>query len=132
MAVEINADIRRNRVVCILGGTFNDVETARELQRLYLSEARKLRPPFDAVTDISEFRTNSEGFLKILAETQGELKKLGLNRVARIVGRDTVVPKMQFGRSSRSVGYQAESHVHSIEEAHALLDAMELRPEKAE
>ncbi len=108
------ADTGKNRLYVVLQGFLNGDE-ARDAADTTIAEAKKLRPGFDVINDISTVKATSEEGVKELLRCQSFLKQKGVSRVIRVVPEVTV-GSLQIARTSKQVGYEADS-ARSIEEA---------------
>jgi len=115
----VTAAVEKNRLYINLSGHL-DEEEQRAASLAIISEAGKLKPGFDLVTDISSLRPTDEAGLKQLARVQEFLRDHGLRRAIRITG--IVLSEIQMERTGREVGYISLTAV-SLEEAERILDA---------
>ncbi len=112
------ADIGKNRLYIVLQGFFVETE-AREAADVTIAEAKKLRPGFDIINDISTVKATSEQGVLELLRCQVFLKERGMGRVIRVVPELTV-GSLQIARTSKQAGYEADT-ARSIEEAEEML-----------
>lgn len=115
----VRADIGKNRLYISLGGRLDEGEQ-REASAAVLSEAGKLKPGFDLISDIASLRPTDEAGLKQLAKVQEFLRDHGLRRAIRVTG--IVLSEIQMERTGREVGYVSLT-AGSLEEAERILDA---------
>jgi hypothetical protein len=92
---------------------------AREAADVTIAEAKKLRPGFDVINDISTVKATSEQGVMELLRCQVFLKERGVGRVIRVVP-DFSVGSLQIARTSKQAGYEADT-ARSIEEAEEML-----------
>jgi hypothetical protein len=118
MPYEIRSNVTRNALFVRLEGFLTDTE-AVEVADKVIAELERLRPGFDAITDITHFKPGSAKVASELMRTQQAYKAHGIRRVIRIVG-ESVVAKMQFQRTGEEVGLEM-AYVSSFEEAEKLL-----------
>jgi hypothetical protein len=112
------ADIGKNRLYVVLQG-FIQADEAKEAADLTIAEAKKLRPGFDIINDISTVKATSEQGVMELLRCQVFLKERGVRRVIRVVP-EVSVGSLQIARTSKQAGYEADTAA-SIEEAEAML-----------
>ncbi len=116
---DVRADIEKNRFYLRLAGFFTTEETKKAAD-LAIEELGKLKPGFETISDISEFKpTTPEGAEEIGRAMKFGAKK-GVGRVLRVVGPQ-VIGEMQFSRKSDEAGFDPKI-VASIQEAEEMLD----------
>ena len=82
----------------------------------------QLKPGFDAINDIRNFRPTTPKGAEIMGQAQQHAAEKGLRRVVRIVNTDEYdVGTMQFERTGRKLDIQVHK-VFSAEEAEKLLE----------
>jgi hypothetical protein len=115
-----HADASKNRLYVNFFGKM-ETDEIRKACNNALDETKKLKPGFGIISDISTFvPTSEEGRL----EMQGAMKKLkemGASHVVRIVTAGATVTALQWQRTSRSIGYEADQ-APSLPEAEAMMD----------
>jgi hypothetical protein len=116
--MEIRADLKKNRLYLKLTGFVSDAELVRRSADPILEAAKRLRPGFDIITDLSEFRALTADAAEQSQKTQDALAQLGVGRVVRV--SPSALPRMQLARTSKHV-YTAID-VTTMEEAERLLD----------
>jgi hypothetical protein len=121
--IEIHADLAKNWFYITLSGKFNAVE-ANQIADKTVAEAKKLKPGFGTISDISQFIPADEETRTILQNTMVKVKNLGMGHVVRITGKENFISANQWQRSSRGVGYTA-SEAPNREEAEKLLARIE-------
>jgi hypothetical protein len=114
----IKADLWKNRLYLVLQGFFSD-EEAKEVADKTIQEIRKLKPGFDIINDISNYKPMSQRGADEIKRAQIVAFQCGVGRVIRVVPT-TTIGAMQFARKSKEVGYDAEL-APSIEEAENML-----------
>jgi hypothetical protein len=114
------ADLAKNRLVITLVGLLSDEETRLAVDAV-LAEAKRLRPPFDLINDMSNLRPISQVGLAEIRRAMTSLAEMGLRQVVRVTGVSSVV-QLQFKRETQGA-YPVEL-VPSLAEAHAFLDTL--------
>ncbi|SHJ90686.1 hypothetical protein SAMN04488028_10299 [Reichenbachiella agariperforans] len=114
---DIKADEKKNLLVLILEGFLTDQELI-EGADLCISEAKKLRPGFVVINDISRMKPASPQGAQEIKRAQAFVLGIGVTKVIRVT--DNPVVKMQFNRTGSAAGYEA-LEVSTMEEALALL-----------
>ncbi len=119
---KIRANHLKNRLYVSVEGLISNEEAEVILQEI-ISEIDLLKTGFDVISDISKIRPASKRAVEKLLAIQMELRMRNVGKVVRIVGREVaqVVGKIQFERSARKAGLDAET-AESFEEAENLLD----------
>ncbi len=117
--LEVRADIAKNRLYMIVGGFFTDEEMVKAVDQV-IEGIKKLKPGFDIINDISEFRPATPQGAEEMKRAQLFAKSAGVGRVIRIV-KSAVLGQMQFTRKSKEAGYAGETAA-SIREAEEMLD----------
>ncbi|MDY6864726.1 MAG: hypothetical protein SVY15_01960 [Halobacteriota archaeon] len=116
---EIRTDVTKNRMYLKLAGFFHEEEIAGDID-IILEEVKKLKPGYDAVSEINEFKPASPKAAAAMMKAQKALKESGLNRIIRVSGSN-VLGRKQFERSGKEAGYSADT-ASSVEEADRMLD----------
>lgn len=116
---EVRADLRKNRLYITFTGFFSD-QLMQEACAKVESEARRLKPGFSIITDITRCKPATPRGTEFIHRTQAFLAKNGVGRVVRITAPDNVIIKFQFQRRSEGL-YRADTAA-SVEEAERLLD----------
>lgn len=114
----IQIDTNNNRIYLQLKGYLQDDELL-EASNKVKNGCDELRPGFDIINDISEFRPATQKGKELIKDAQVYVLNKGVNRVVRVVGN--VIGQIQFERSSKEVGYKAVS-VKSVDEAYKFLN----------
>jgi hypothetical protein len=79
----------------------------------------QLKPNFDVINDISDFKPATPHGREIILATQKFTAQHKVNRVIRVVG--SMLAKIQFDRTTREVNYTAINSP-SFEQAESFLD----------
>ena len=120
---KISTDLAKNRLYVILYG-FSSMDQVNDTIREMKEAVQQLKPGFDVVTDISNYKPALPEIAQAIQSMQVFLKQSGMRRAIRIVSASTQGPRIassQFARTSRAVGYEAEI-VSSVAEADRLLE----------
>ncbi len=117
--VDIHADVAKNRLYMILGGFFQDEEVEKAVDKV-MEEVNKLKPGFDVINDISEFKPASPKAAEEIKRGQLFVVQNGMRKTIRIFG-ESVIAEAQFDRQSKASGYKADTAA-SIAEAERILD----------
>lgn len=121
-AFHVQADEENNRLYLCYCGFFSP-EQARSAADQTIAEARKLKPGFDIINDISRASPFVEKSAQEVERAQAFMKQQGVGRIVRIVNPERLASKVQFDLQGREAGYEKQSEVaHSLEEAERLLD----------
>jgi len=116
----VRADVEKNRLYVKLVGFFDNKEMKAATDAT-IEGIQKLKPGYDVINDISEFKPVGQDTLKEVERGQIYFKKSGIRYGIRIEGK-TKLTNLQFNRIGKSVDYAANS-VETMEEAEKLLDA---------
>ncbi len=118
---ELKSDAVKNRIYLKMVGFFNLAQT-RACADAVIAEVAKVRPGFDFVTDIGDFKPVVQEAVAEIARAQAAIAMAGVRRVVRISAKDASVTSMQFSRAQREagIGYQT-AIVKSLAEAEKLL-----------
>jgi hypothetical protein len=117
--VDIHADIAKNRLYLVLDGFFQDDEIPKAADKC-ISEASKLKPGFDVINDISNFKPASPKGAEEIKRAQIYVKQNGVRRVIRVVG-EAVLAQAQFDRQSKGSGLAADTAA-TVADAERILD----------
>jgi len=120
---KIRTDLTKNRLYVTLYG-FSSMDQVNDTIREMKEAVQQLKPSFDVVTDISNYKPALPEIAQAIQWMQVFLKQSGMRRAVRIVSTTTQGPRVtssQFARTSRTVGYEAEI-VSSVAEADRLLE----------
>ncbi|MBN1691967.1 MAG: hypothetical protein JW845_00250 [Dehalococcoidales bacterium] len=115
----VEADIKKNRLYSKMVGYF-DYKEMKECTDKTITEVGKLKPGFDVITDLSEFKPVGQDTLDEVARGQAYLKKSGVRHAIRVEGKFKLA-SMQFSRMGKSTDYTPDI-VATREEAEKLLD----------
>jgi len=116
----IRADVAKNRLYVKLVGFFDYNEMKASTDKT-IEEVKKLKPGFDVINDVSEFKPANQDTLKEIERAQAFLKKAGVRHAIRVEGKAKLT-NIQFSRIGKAVDYVAEV-VENLEEAEKLLDS---------
>jgi hypothetical protein len=115
----IRVDPEKNRLYITLEG-FSTIEQVKAAERELREAANNLKPGFDLVNDISNYKPGTSEIVVLFRQIQEMLKNAGMGRVIRVVKKYTITD-LQFVRTAKDTGYNAVN-VSSVEEADAILD----------
>jgi hypothetical protein len=121
--VRVNA--LKNRLYVALVGYFS----LEEMQRCgdeTIAATKKLRPGYDVITDITQFKAGSPEVAKDIARVQAHFSKSGARQGVRIVAEGNLLTGIQFRRTGTQVQYNSVN-VSSLEAAEELLANLEPR-----
>jgi hypothetical protein len=116
----IRADTTKNRLYVKFIGFFDYKEMKAATDKT-IEEAKKLKPGFDVINDVSDFKPAAQDMLKEIERAQSFLKKAGVRHGVRVEGK-AKLSNIQFSRIGKAVDYVAEI-VETMEEAEKLLDS---------
>jgi len=116
----VTADIAKNRLYVKLVGFF-DYKEMKEATDKTIAETAKLKPGFDVITDLSEFKPVGQDTISEVARGQAHLNKAGKRYAIRVEGKMKLT-SLQFSRMGKNTDYMPDI-VASLEEAEKLLDA---------
>ena len=119
MGYEVHGNPIKNRLYLRLDGYLSDAET-KEAADAVIANILKLRPGFDAITDITTYKPGSDKAAAEIMRAQQVYKSHKCRLIVRIVG-PSVLGKMQFQRTGGEVGLEM-AYVTSMAEAERLLD----------
>jgi hypothetical protein len=115
----VTADIGKNRLYIKFVGFF-DYKEMKEATDKTIAETAKLKPGFDVITDVSEFKPVGQDTLDEVARGQKQLKKSGVRHAIRVEGKAKLT-SLQFSRMGKNTDYVPDI-VATKEEAEKLLD----------
>lgn len=116
----IRADAQKNRLYVTLVGFFNH-DLMKECTDKTIEEVKKLKPGFDVITDISQFKPVGQDAVDEVARGQAFFKQAGIRHGIRIEGQATLTSG-QFGRAAKTVDYNPNV-VPDIAAAEKLLES---------
>jgi len=116
----VTVDIAKNRLYVTLVGFF-DYKQIKECTDKTILELQKLKPGFDVITDISQFKPLGQDTLVEVERAQAQFKKSGIRYGIRVEGKAKLT-SAQFSRIGKRVDYIPDT-VETVEEAEKLLDA---------
>jgi hypothetical protein len=114
----IRVDIVNNRLYLALEG-FMTAEQMRISTDETIEAAKKLKPGYDIVTDISKFKVGDSGVAAEIERAQKFFVESGARRGVRIVG-SSALTGIQFKRTAGEAHY-ASVNVATMEEAEKML-----------
>ena len=117
---KVHADTVRNRVYITLAG-FLSLEEAKKCGDETIALTKKLKPGYDVITDITEFKPGTQDVAKDIERVQQHFKSSGARRGVRVVGQNAP-SSMQFSRTGKSAGFDA-INVATMAEAEKVLAA---------
>lgn len=117
------ADIGKNRLYVTFKGRMEFDEVNKGGANV-LQEAKKLKPGFGIISDISEFIPTTEDGRMEMQRVMKTLKDMGLGHVVRIVKGASSVAGYQWQRTSKAAGYTA-AEVGTLADAEILLNKLE-------
>jgi len=116
----VRADTAKNRLYVKLVGFF-DYKEMKAATNATIEGAKKLKPGYDIVNDISDFKPVGPDTLKEIERGQVFFKKSGVRHTLRVEGKAKLT-NLQFIRVGKSLDFEAEA-VETLEEAEKLLDS---------
>ena len=121
MAVEIQADVGKNRIYVRVAGKLDDAE-APAVGDALIREMDRMRPGFALISDLSQAEPMGPQGVEQLKRIITASRERKVGQTVRIVGR-AAQAALQFARTSKE--YQHEPHLaFSREEAERLLDGL--------
>lgn len=118
---KMKSDVARNRLYATLEGFF----TADEMKKCAddtIEAAKKLRPGYCTVTDITGCKPMPPEAAKEIERVQAYFRSSGARQGVRIVGGSTI-SGMQFRRTGSTAEYNSVN-LPSLEEAEKFLDSL--------
>lgn len=116
----VKSDVEKNRLYITLVGFFHQDEM-KACTDTTIAEIKKLKPGFDVVTDVSQFKPVGQEALDEVARGQAFFKSAGIRHGIRIEG-DAVLSSNQFSRVGKAVDYNPNI-VKTVADADKLLDS---------
>ena len=117
----VEVDIQKNRLRVTFHG-FLDAREMKECTDTTIKESMKLKPGYDVITDISDFKVVGQDSLGEVTRAQAHFKKTGVRHAIRVIGT-AALANSQFTRMGKSVDYVPQTAATAAE-AEALLDAL--------
>lgn len=114
----IRADTLKNRLYVTLVGFFS-VEEMKRCGDETIEATKRLRPGYDVVTDITQFKAGPPEVAADIERVQAHFRKSGARQGVRIVAGN-VLSSMQFRRTGAQAEYNSVN-VSSLAEAEELL-----------
>ena len=102
---DIRCETRLNRIYIRLEGFFTPEEMRKCVDET-IAAARRLRPGYEVITDISQMKPGNDAVAKEIERAQAHFVASGAKRGVRVVG-PSVVSGMQFKRTGSQVGYHS-------------------------
>ncbi len=119
----ISANQTKNRLYLQLKGFMEDQEIQAAAEVL-ISEVNKLKPGFDVINDVSEFKPATQQGSLVIARCQKYVVEHGVRHVMRVLGTNAIT-RMQFTRTAKNAGSDTlTSEVSSFQEAEKRLDEL--------
>jgi hypothetical protein len=116
----VKADVAKNRLYITLVGFFHADEMKACTDQTIL-ETKKLKPGYDVITDISQFKPAGPDAAKEIERGQAHFKATKIGHGIRVVG-GSATTSMQFTRTGKAVGYIPDT-VSTVAEAEKILDS---------
>ena len=116
----VKADIKKNRLYTTLSGFFGNIEMKAATDKT-IEECKKLKPGFDVITDISEFKAVGQDTLGEVQRAQAFFREHGVRHAMRVEGKSKLT-SIQFSRVGKSVDYVPQV-VETLAEAEKILDS---------
>lgn len=117
---KVIAEPRKNRLYIALSAMMSQTDTER-LVAAVLRESAKLKPGFDVISDISNFRNGDSSGVPLLGKAMSFLQSLGVGRVIRVVG-GSKEGLLQFALATKEVNGYPVRYVVSLAEAEEMLE----------
>lgn len=118
---ETRTDIAKNRLYFKLDGFLSDAEAITIAEKV-VAEARRLRPPFDVISDLTAFKPATPQGSENFKQAAAAIVKLGTRKMVR-VDSTSGAGSLQFSRISKTTGYEVII-VKTLQEAEELLDTL--------
>ncbi len=120
---QVRSNRTKNRLYIQLDGYMSETE-AREAANTLITEAKKLKPGYDIISDITGFKPMSPEGAREIEHAQKYVIQNGVRHIMRVVGPN-VIGRMQFQRTSKASGSSSlTEEVASLEEAEHRLDEL--------
>ena len=116
---DVRADVAKNRLYVKLVGFF-DFKEMKEATDATIKGISQLKPGYDVINDISEFKPVGQDTFKEVERGQVYFKKSGIRYGIRVEGKAKLT-NYQFNRIGKAVEYEAFS-AETLEEAEKLLE----------
>ena len=118
---QVTSDILKNRLYIQLSEYMPDESVVKAANQI-INHAKKLKPGFGVINDISTFKPGTPKAAEEIKRVQLFLKNNGVGHVVRIIGK-SVIAAMQLNQIGQEAGYEADV-VSSREEAESCLDKL--------
>jgi hypothetical protein len=119
MTYKIRVDIVKNRLYVTLIG-FPSLDEMQRCGDETIEATRRLRPGYDIITDITQFKAGGPDVAKDIERVQAHFQASGARQGVRVVG-ERALSGLQFSRTGKLAGYNS-INVATVAEAEALLD----------
>jgi hypothetical protein len=116
----VKVDVAKNRLYITMVG-FLKADEMKACTDQVILETKKLKPGYDVITDISQFKPADQEAVKEIERGQAHFKATLIGHGIRVVGKSAVT-SMQFSRTGKAVGYIPDA-VATVAEAEKLLDS---------
>ncbi|OGN99462.1 MAG: hypothetical protein A2Y89_07390 [Chloroflexi bacterium RBG_13_51_18] len=117
----VRADVQKNRLYVKLVGFF-DYNEMKEATDKTIEGIKKLKPGYDIINDISEFKPVGQDTLKEVERGQKYFKQSEIRHGIRVEGKAKLT-NLQFNRVGKTIDYVPDA-VETMEEAEKLLDSL--------
>jgi len=114
----VRVDAAKNRLYVTLVGYFS-IDEMKKCGDETIQATAQLRPGYDVVTDISQFKAGPPEVAKDIERVQAHFRKSGARQGVRIVG-ENALSGMQFRRTGAQAEYNSVN-VPTLEAAEELL-----------
>lgn len=115
----VKANVAKNRLYVSMIGFFQADEMKACTDQVIL-ETKKLKPGYDVITDVSQFKPAGPDAIKEIERGQAHFKATKIGHGIRVVG-GSATTSLQFARTGKSVGYVPDT-VSTVVEAEKILD----------
>ena len=117
----VRVDVVKNRLYVTLSGFFS-LEEIKRCGDETIAATQRLRPGYDVVTDITQFKAGTPEVAEDIKRVQHHFQTSGARQGVRIVGENAIA-KLQFRRTGTDARYNSVN-VATLEEAERLLDGL--------
>jgi hypothetical protein len=115
----IEANTRKNRLYVTLHGFF-EYNEMKECTDKTINESKKLKPGYDVITDISQFKAVGKETLPEIRRGQVHFLLSGVRHAMRVRG-GAILTSIQFARTGKTVNY-VPATVATMADAERYLD----------
>ena len=116
----IRADVLKNRLYVTFSGFF-EYKEMKDCTDKTIVESKKLKPGYDVITDISQFKAVNQETLAEVKRAQAYFKASGIRHAIRVTGTATLT-NLQFSRVGKTIDY-VPTNVATVADAEKFLDA---------